>query len=288
MAEPDPAGELYTLPLEDFTAARNELAARLRKGGDRAAAAAVKVLAKPSLSAWALNQVAHRQPKLVAALLAAGHDLAQAQQRLLGGGGQAAFREASRAEKAALAKLVEAAAGVLAEAGHPAAKAMLDRLEATARAAATDDTSGQLLEAGRLTADLDPTGFGDVGAFSLARAPIPFPHERRPAQQKASAAHSPSAEAREEVHRLQREVQALRQQAGQAEGEAARTRQAAARANQAWSEARDSAARAEKLAGEAKRAEDAAAEALAELRRRIDLTADELARAEAELKQRRG
>lgn len=46
MAEPGPADELYGLPLAGFTAARNELAARLRKEGYRAEAEAVKALAK--------------------------------------------------------------------------------------------------------------------------------------------------------------------------------------------------------------------------------------------------
>ena len=49
--------ELYKLPLAEFTAARNALAGRLRKAGLRDDADRVKLLGKPSVSAWAANQL---------------------------------------------------------------------------------------------------------------------------------------------------------------------------------------------------------------------------------------
>ncbi|MFI5267271.1 MAG: hypothetical protein ACHQ7M_07835, partial [Chloroflexota bacterium] len=249
MAEPDEAGQLYGLPLAEFTAARNELAARLRKQEGRAASDAIKALAKPSVTAWALNQVARRQPALIDGLLTTGQELARAQERLLAGRGQAEFREASQAEKQAVARLVQAAAAVLAETERAPGKSMLDRLEATARAAATDTAGGERLRAGRLTADLDPTGFGELGGFGLLAAPIPFPRERRATNAAAAPFHATGddqqthenerrqerlARAREEVRRLQHELQALRKGAGDAEGDAARGRQAASKADRAW------------------------------------------------------
>src|SRR5215510_10641312 len=48
---------LFTLPLEEFIAARNALAARLKKARDLPGADRVKSLAKPPLSAWAVNQL---------------------------------------------------------------------------------------------------------------------------------------------------------------------------------------------------------------------------------------
>ena len=48
--------DLYQLPLEAFVAERNALATAVRKAGDRAAADRVKALAKPSATAWAVNQ----------------------------------------------------------------------------------------------------------------------------------------------------------------------------------------------------------------------------------------
>jgi hypothetical protein len=292
VAEPDAVDRLYALPPAEFTAARNELAMQLRKQGDRPGSDAVKALGKPSVTAWALNQVARGQPRLVERLLTAGQELGRAQQALLAGRGQAAFREATRTERDAVAELVRAAAGVLAESGHPAAKAILDRLEATGRAASTDPAAGEQLSAGRLTADLDPAGFGGLsaGAFGLPAAPIPFPAARQ--AQKPSAREEPPpdnradqlAEARTEVRRLQQELQSLRKQAAESEAQAARARQAATKADRAWAEARDAAAIAEKAAAQARRAEEDAAEDLSNLRAQLDQAAESLENAEATLR----
>src|SRR5437899_3037350 len=154
--EPDDIGQLYALPLAEFTSARNARAAELRKHGDRAGSEVVKTLAKPTLTAWALNQVAHNQPRLVARLLEAGDDLRKAQQRLLAGAGQQDFRAATQAERAAATAVVAAAAKALGEAGHKPAKATLDRLESSAVAAAADPEAAALLRAGRPTVDLEP------------------------------------------------------------------------------------------------------------------------------------
>ena len=49
--------ELYQVPLGEFTAARDALAARLKASGDKDAAAAARKARKPSIAAWASNQV---------------------------------------------------------------------------------------------------------------------------------------------------------------------------------------------------------------------------------------
>jgi len=53
----DDVDALYRLPLAEFTAARNTLAARLKQGGRRNEADFVKTLGKPPVSAWAVNQL---------------------------------------------------------------------------------------------------------------------------------------------------------------------------------------------------------------------------------------
>ena len=50
---------LYSEPLETFIAARNALAKALVQAADREGAAVVKALRKPSVAAWALNQLSH-------------------------------------------------------------------------------------------------------------------------------------------------------------------------------------------------------------------------------------
>src|SRR5918995_1419014 len=69
------AEELYGLPPGEFTRARDERAKKLRKSGDREAADAVKALRKPTVAAWALDQLARQRGKELGRLLTAGEGL---------------------------------------------------------------------------------------------------------------------------------------------------------------------------------------------------------------------
>src|SRR5437867_10634597 len=69
---------LFKLPLTEFTAARNAMAARLKKEGAGEAAYRVKALGKPSVAAWAVNQIYWEHPGAFDELMAAGERLAQA------------------------------------------------------------------------------------------------------------------------------------------------------------------------------------------------------------------
>ena len=53
----DEIDALFTLPLAEFTSARNTLATRLKKEGRSHDADRVKLLGKPSISAWTVNQL---------------------------------------------------------------------------------------------------------------------------------------------------------------------------------------------------------------------------------------
>src|ERR1700694_1936509 len=86
---------LYALPLDRFTAARDELARRLRRGGERDAADEIKRLGRPSVPAWALTQVRRSDPRSVDELIAAAERLRDAQQRLLAAGDREAHRRAT-------------------------------------------------------------------------------------------------------------------------------------------------------------------------------------------------
>ncbi len=52
---------LYALPLNEFTAARDDVAKRLRGEGERELADEVKQLRKPPIAAWLVNQLGDRQ-----------------------------------------------------------------------------------------------------------------------------------------------------------------------------------------------------------------------------------
>jgi hypothetical protein len=159
--------ELYRLPLEEFTKARNDLASRLKKAHQTDDATQVRALKKPSAVAWAANSLARTDRKLVGELLAAGARLRETQQRALGGAaGADDVAEASTGERNAIRALLAAARKRL---GARATPALLDRLGQTLRAAAVDDEGRQLLERGRLTEELKAVGFGPLEAVKPAR-----------------------------------------------------------------------------------------------------------------------
>ncbi|MDQ3856956.1 MAG: hypothetical protein M3327_00675, partial [Actinomycetota bacterium] len=169
---------LYALPLDEFVAARNELARTVRAEGDRAGADRVKALRKPTVSTWAANQVARRDRDGMRALLQAGERLREAHADLVAGGSPRELRSATEAEREAVAKLVAGAREILADAGQTATEATLERVAKTLHAAALDDEARELLERGRLERDLDATGFGPLPASLPPRrraAPGPSP-----------------------------------------------------------------------------------------------------------------
>jgi hypothetical protein len=157
---------LYDLPLEAFTKARNDLAARLRKAHQSEAAAEVRALKKPSVVAWAANRLARDEPKLTAALLEAGDRLRETQQRALAGNAKPdEVTDAASAERETIRALLTAARKHF---GDRATSALLDKLSQTLRAAAVDPVARPLLKRGRLTEELKAVGFGPLEAVRPA------------------------------------------------------------------------------------------------------------------------
>ncbi len=142
--------DLYGLPLDRFVAERGALAKSLRADGKRDEAAEVAKLRKPSVAAWAVNQLVRTQSRELKALFKAGDQLQRAQADLLAGKGDAGkLRAAAEREREAVDELTEAARGLLSSEGHELAPATLDRVSDTLHAAALDkDARGEV--AGRL------------------------------------------------------------------------------------------------------------------------------------------
>ncbi len=76
---------LFRVPLLEFVGARQDLVKRLRAEGDREGAARVKSIAKPSVSAWAINQLGWTYGRELDRLVAAGERLRAAQAAMLAG-----------------------------------------------------------------------------------------------------------------------------------------------------------------------------------------------------------
>jgi hypothetical protein len=226
--------ELYALPLERFTRARNDLAARLRKAHQSDAAETVRALRKPTLAVWTANRLARAEPGLMAELVEAGDRLRNVQQRALAGReAQSEVNAAAGRERDAVRALVAVARSEL---GGRATPQLLDRLSQTLRAAAVDRDLGPVLAAGRLVEELHPVGFGPLEAV----APRP---------------RAPSSEARAA------ERERLKGLRAEARHRAAEARRAALAADEAELDAGRLRRKADELAREAERAATALADA---------------------------
>ena len=229
--------DLYGLPLERFTAERNALAKELRAEGRRDDAAGVAAMRKPSLAAWAVNQLVRTQRRAVTALFDAGDALARAQSDLLAGRGEArALREAGQRERVSVAKLVEAASGLLTSEGHELSPSILERVSETLHAAALDKRARARIGDGCLHKELRYVGLGaDQGIRTGAATGS---GRRKPrASRKAAGRDAKRPGAEEERERSERS-----KAAGRAEAEARRLAERAGRALKSAQQRRDHAA----------------------------------------------
>jgi hypothetical protein len=216
---------LYELPLDEFTPARDQLAADLREQGQREAAAEVKKLRKPSVAAWTVNQLARRQRREVAELLSVGKDLRAAQTKALSGRGAEAIRDVTVRRRKAVDRLVDGAEELLADSGHGTSRATLDKVADTLTAATVDEEAADAVQAGRLTREFaPPSGFELLGEGVTAapRAkPRPKPTEKVPdrvrrARERAEHAENEAEEAKREADRLEQEAERTRKAAERA------------------------------------------------------------------------
>ena len=198
----DEIDALFQGLLSEFTAARNALAARLKKAGHAEAAEQVKALTKPSAPAWAVNQLYWKHRIQLDRLLDAGQRFRKAQTAQLEGT-SADLREPLEARRAALADLSSRAAKILADAGSPATPDTMRRITTTLEALSTYAGIPDTPQAGRLTDDVPPPGFEALAALvpSVERSGgrpsgppriIPFEHRKPP--KKAAAAGDPHDE----------------------------------------------------------------------------------------------
>lgn len=154
----DAVGQLYAVPPDAFTALRSELVAAARAGKDADLAKAVGALRKPSLPAWALNQLARRRPEALTALLDLGDRLRQAQS---GGAGER-LRELGRERTRIVADTATTAALLAADAGHPLSAAADRELQETLTAALSSPAAADAVASGSLTRALSYAGLGEV------------------------------------------------------------------------------------------------------------------------------
>ncbi len=201
----DDINALFKLPLTEFISARKALAARLKKNGLVSEAEGVKALAKPSISAWTVNQLFWRHREAFDELIATSQRFRKAQVT----GKMVNMREALDARREALSHLSDLATEALRDAGNNPSLDTLRRIATTLEALSAYRSLSDAPTLGRLTEDIDPPGFDSLDSFTPSagitkRAAEP-PHVS-PAK-KAVTASSKAQEAAVEASR-QKERQA--------------------------------------------------------------------------------
>ena len=205
MTYDDAVTALYQASVESFVSERKRLAGELKTGGDKTGAAKLAKLGRPTLSAWAVNQLWWHAREAFDALF-------ETAERIRSG-----ELAAQLPHRDALANLRGRAARMLTDAGHNANEATLRRVTTTLSALAAG--GGFAPEApGALAEDREPLGF-DV-ALSLASVPV----RQEPAKPKAAppvAAEQPPEE------EIDEEEEAARRDAAQRELDSPRDNDAA-------------------------------------------------------------
>ncbi|MBV9048859.1 MAG: hypothetical protein JOY58_11355 [Solirubrobacterales bacterium] len=212
--------DLYGLSLDRFIPERNALARSLRKQGRRDEAAQVAALRKPSVAAWAVNQLVRTQREPVAELFAAGDALREAHQQVVSGhGGGGSLAAAVRREREAVEALVGAAQGLLDSDGHELTAATIERLSDTLHAGALDLDAREMVRAARLQHELRHVGLGDgleasappIPSRSTRQAPAGDKRAQQAERERARARRAAEARARRNADRAARALQSAQE-----------------------------------------------------------------------------
>lgn len=229
---------LYQAPLDEFVRLRNAHAKRLADAGDTEAAAEVRALRKPAVSAWVVNQLVHTRVDDVRALISAGEAIEEAQRKALSGE-KGGFDVARRDENAAIERLRAAAFEVM----PSITSATLERVTNSLLAGARSAEGRAALAGGRLTQDLEHRGFEAFAGFALPEPPAPpntgsgDPDEGAARRALVEQLEQRRADAFEMLEMALAEAEAAESRAAVAERQASKARQAATAARRHADEA---------------------------------------------------
>ncbi|HEY1533429.1 MAG TPA: hypothetical protein VGF76_05410 [Polyangiaceae bacterium] len=200
---------LYRAPHESFVSERTRLAAELKAGGDKAGAARLTKLARPTISAWVVNQLWWHARKAFDALFESAQEL------------RTGKLTARARHREALAQLGKQAQKLLSESGHAATEATLRRVTMTLSGLAAAGSFDPEAE-GALSKDRDPPGFDAFGGEAFASGePATKEAHAEPAPKEAHAQRA-TKEAHAETARAEAAAEKRRAAEAHAKKQAAR------------------------------------------------------------------
>lgn len=209
---------LFEIPPEQFVAERDSLAKRLRAGDDAARAKEVAQLRRPTVAAWALDQLARRRPDEVRELVELGDELQRAQRRALSGVGADELRELGARRRRLVERLAQEADEVLRQAGRAPTAAVHQAVTGTLEAATVSPDDAAALLRGRLVRDVPPpSGFGTVDGFSIVPPPERTARTRADRARRSAPDAKRLEAARTRVRDASKQVERTRREAEQAD-----------------------------------------------------------------------
>ncbi len=262
------AEELYGLPPEEFTAARDSRAKQAAESGDQALAKNVRALRRPKLGAWLLNMLVRERSEQLGALLELGAALRQAQESLAGDD----LKRLSRQRRQVIQALAQQARGLAAHRGHRVSEDVEREIAGTLEAALADADAAAAVHTGRLLRPLHANGLDPVDLTDAVAAPT-APGASRPPRTAPAPATPDEATAQAEERRKARladaevAVREARERAAQVHEQLSTHEEELVKAALHHEQTR---ARAVELEAALAQARDEQAQAEAELRRRQD------------------
>jgi uncharacterized protein YjiS (DUF1127 family) len=196
----DDIDALFRLPLAEFTSARNALAAQLKQQGRRNDADRVKLLPKPSISAWTVNQLYWDHREAFNQLMATGKRMRPVKTLRLAGK-VAGMRDSLDARREALSHLSELATELLRDAGSNPSLDTLRRVTTTLEALSAAPLLPDGPTPGRLTQDLDPPSFEALASLMSSDVAMEDADEPEPVAPSRKAATTPNVRRLQEVRR---------------------------------------------------------------------------------------
>jgi hypothetical protein len=195
------AAELYALPPDEFTKARNNRAGM----ADRSIAREVKALRKPTVAAWTVNLLAREGQlaeaiELSAALREAADDLDAAEMSRLG-----------RQRRQLVAALASQAVDLAKDAGVAVSGAAREDVEKTINAAVMDASAAAAVMTGRLVKPLEAGAFetadlADAVGGSVPGVVTPAPRDDLADRRARKAAEKAAREAERLANEAEREL----------------------------------------------------------------------------------
>ncbi|MGA9869577.1 MAG: hypothetical protein WBQ44_00295, partial [Rhodococcus sp. (in: high G+C Gram-positive bacteria)] len=152
----DVAAELYAIDPSEFVAARKAAASDAKKSGNRALAAAIGKLRKPTTVGWMVNLLVREEPEDVAELFDLGDSLRDAQRR----SDAHELRSLSAARQKLIRSLSGRAAELAQQQGHSSTEDAIREVGQTLGAALADPDIAERVRASRVVTAESYSGFG--------------------------------------------------------------------------------------------------------------------------------